>query len=143
MKEAQDGDLVSVHYTGKLTNGEVFDSSKDRDPLKFTLGNKELVGGFEDGVVGMKPGETKSVTLNPEQAFGDRREDLVLKLPKNEFPQHITPSVGLQLKMSNANGANLTVVITEVGEDAVTLDGNHPLAGQTIVFDIELIEIEE
>ena len=143
MQEAQVGDLVSVHYTGKLTNGEVFDSSKDRDPLKFTLGNKELLGGFEDGVVGMKPGETKSVTLNPEQAFGDRREDLVLKLPKTEFPQHITPSVGLQLKMGDANGANLTVVITEVAEDSVTLDGNHPLAGQTIVFDIELIEIEQ
>ena len=143
MKEAQIGDLVSVHYTGKLTNGEVFDSSKDRDPLKFTLGNNELLGGFEDGVVGMKPGETKSVTLNPEQAFGDRREDLVLKLPKTEFPQHITPSVGLQLNMSNTSGAALTVVITEVGEDSVTLDGNHPLAGQTIVFDIELIEIKE
>ena len=143
MQEAQVGDLVSVHYTGKLTNGEVFDSSRDRDPLKFTLGNKELLGGFEEGVVGMKPGETKSVTLNPEQAFGDRREDLVLKLPKTEFPQHITPSVGLQLKMGNANGANLEVVITEVAEDSVTLDGNHPLAGQTIVFDIELIEIEQ
>ena len=91
----------------------------------------------------MKPGETKSVTLNPEQAFGDRREDLVLKLPKTDFPQHITPSVGLQLNMSNASGANLQVVITEVDEDSVTLDGNHPLAGQTIVFDIELIEIKK
>ena len=143
MKEAKVGDLVSVHYTGKLTNGEVFDSSKDRDPLEFTLGNKKLLGGFEEGVVGMKPGETKSVTLNPEQAFGDRREDLVLKFPKNEFPQHITPAVGLQLKLRNASGANLTVVITEVGEDSVTLDGNHPMAGQTIVFDIELIEIKK
>jgi len=142
MKEAQAGDLVSVHYTGKLANGEVFDSSKDRDPLKFTLGNEELLGGFEEGVVGMKPGDTKSVTLNPEEAFGDRREDLVLELPKTEFPQHITPSVGLQLNMSSASGANLTVVITEVGENSVTLDGNHPLAGQTVVFDIELIEIK-
>lgn len=141
MKDAQVGDLVSVHYTGKLKNGEVFDSSKDRNPLKFTLGNKEFLRGFEEGVVGMKPGETKSVTLNPEQAFGDRREDLILELPKNEFPQHITPSVGLQLKLSNASGANLTVVITDVGDDSVTLDGNHPLAGQTIVFNIELIEI--
>ena len=142
MQEAQVGDLVSVHYTGKLTDGEVFDSSRDRDPLKFTLGNKELLGGFEDGVVGMKPGETKSLTLNPEQAFGDRREDLVLELPKNEFPQNITPSVGLHLKMSNASGAGMTVVITDVGDDSVTLDGNHPLAGQSVVFDIELIEIK-
>ena len=118
MKEAKVGDLVSVHYTGKLTNGEVFDSSKDRDPLEFTLGNKELLGGLEEGVVGMKPGVTKSVTLNPEQAFGDRREDLVLKFPKTELPQHITPAVGLQLKLSNASGANLPVVITEVGEDS-------------------------
>jgi peptidylprolyl isomerase len=143
MKEAQVGDLVSVHYTGKFTNGEVFDSSKDRDPLKFTLGKKEMLGGIEDKVIGMKPGETKSVTLNPEQAFGDRREDLILKIPKNEFPQHITPSVGLKLELGNAKGADLPVVITDVSDDSVTLDGNHPLAGQTVVFDIELIEIKK
>ena len=143
MKEAQVGDLVSVHYTGKLKSGEIFDSSKDRDPLKFTLGNKEMLAGFEKGVVGMKPGESKSVTLEPENAFGDRREDLLLEYPKNEFPQDITPSVGLQLKLSNSSGANLTVVITAMGEDSVTLDGNHPLAGQTLVFDIELIEIQQ
>jgi len=143
MKEAEVGDLVSVHYTGKLTNGEVFDSSKERDPLEFTLGKKEMLVGFEEGVVGMKPGETKSVKLNPEQAFGDRREDLILEIPKDKFPQHITPSVGLQLNLSNSSGANMLVVITEVGDDSVTLDGNHPLAGQTLVFDIELIEIKE
>ncbi len=143
MKEAEVGDLVSVHYTGKLTNGEVFDSSKERDPLEFTLGKKEMLVGFEEGVVGMKPGETKSVKLNPEQAFGDRREDLILEIPKDKFPQHITPSVGLQLNLGNASGANMLVVITEVGDDSVTLDGNHPLAGQTLVFDIELIEIKE
>jgi peptidylprolyl isomerase len=143
MKEAQVGDLVSVHYTGKLKNGEVFDSSKDRNPLEFTLGNKELLAGFEDGVEGMKPGESRSVTLEPENAFGDRREDLLLKLPKNEFPQNITPSVGLQLRLSNASGNEMTVVITEVGEDSVTLDGNHPLSVQTVVFDIELLEIKE
>ncbi|MGD8944303.1 MAG: peptidylprolyl isomerase [Desulfobacterales bacterium] len=143
MKEAQVGDLVSVHYTGKLKNGEVFDSSKERNPLEFTLGSKELLAGFEDGVVGMKPGETKSVMLEPENAFGDRREDLLLKLPKKEFPQNITPSVGLQLTLSNASGNQMTVVITEVGEDSVTLDGNHPLSGQTVVFDIELVEIKE
>ncbi len=143
MKEAQVGDMVSVHYTGKLTSGEVFDSSKDRDPLEFTLGNQEMLAGFEEGVIGMKPGESKSVTLQPEQAFGDRREDLLLELPKKEFPQNITPSVGLQLKLSNASGANMTVVVTEVGEESVTLDGNHPLAGQTLVFDIELLEVKK
>ena len=143
MKEAQVGDLVSVHYTGKLKDGEVFDSSKDRDPLEFTLGDKALLPGFEDGVVGMKPGDTKSVTLEPENAFGDRREDLLLKLPKKEFPQHITPSIGLQLRLSNTSGNDMTVVVTEVGEETVTLDGNHPLSGQTVVFDIELLEIKE
>ena len=143
MKEAQVGDLVSVHYTGKLNNGEVFDSSKDRDPLEFTLGKEELMAGFEDGVVGMKPGESKSVTLEPENAFGDRREDLLLKLPKTEFPQNISPSVGLQLRLSNASGNEMTVVVTEVGEDSVTLDGNHPLSGQTVTFDIKLLEIKE
>ena len=102
-----------------------------------------MLVGLEEGVVGMKPGETKSVTLNPEQAFGDRREDLILELPKDKFPQHITPAVGLQLNLSNASGANMIVVISEVDDDSVTLDGNHPLAGQTLVFDIELIEIKE
>lgn len=143
MKEAQVGDVVSVHYTGKLNNGEVFDSSRDRDPMEFTLGQEELLAGFEDGVVGMKPGESRSVTLEPENAFGDRREDLLLKLPKKEFPQNITPSVGLQLKLSNASGNEMTVVVTKVGEESVTLDGNHPLSGQTVVFDIELLEIKE
>ena len=142
MKDAQAGDLVSVHYTGKLVNGEVFDSSRDRDPLEFTLGNRKLLTGFEEGVVGMKPGESKSVTLKPAEAFGDRREDLVVELPKDEFPEHIDPSVGLQLEMKNPSGANLTVVITEVGENSVTLDGNHPMAGKTVVFDIELLEIK-
>ena len=142
MKEAQVGDLVRVHYTGKLQDGEVFDSSKERDPLEFTLGDKDLLAGFENGVVGMKPGESRSVTLEPENAFGDRREDLLLKLPKTEFPENITPSVGLQLKLSNASGDDMTVVITEVGEDSVTLDGNHPLSGQTVTFDIELLEIK-
>lgn len=142
MKEAQVGDLVRVHYTGKLMSGEVFDSSKDRDPLEFTLGNQELLAGFEEGVVGLKPGESKSVTLEPEEAFGDRREDLVLEVAKNEFPQHINPSVGLQLRLTNSSGDALTAVITEVGKESVTVDGNHPMAGQTVVFDIELLEIK-
>ena len=142
MKEARVGDLVSVHYTGKLVSGEVFDSSRNRDPLEFKLGNRELITGFEAGVVGMKPGESKSLTLLPAEAFGDRREDLVVELPKDEFPQHIDPSVGLQLKLTNAGGTDLTVVITDVGNESVTLDGNHPMAGKTVVFDIELLEIK-
>ena len=142
MKAAQVGDLVSVHYTGKLKNGEVFDSSKDRDPLEFTLGNKELLAGFEGVVVGMEPGESKSVTLEPENAFGERSEDLLLQLPKKDFPENITPAVGLQLKMSNASGNEMTVVVSEVGDESVTLDGNHPLSGQTVTFDIELLDIK-
>ena len=142
MKEAQVGDLVRVHYTGKLMSGEVFGSSMDRDPLEFTLGSRELLPGFEEGVVGMKPGESKSLTLQPPEAFGDRREDLVIEFAKNEFPPNIDPSVGLQLKLANPSGPALTVVITEVGKESVTLDGNHPMAGKTVVFDIDLIEIK-
>ena len=142
MKGAQEGDLVSVHYTGKRMSGEVFDSSRDRDPLEFRLGSRELIAGFEKNVVGMKPGESKSVTLEPAEAFGDRRDDLVLEFAKDKFPQHIDPSVGLQLQLTNPNGSALTVVITDVDEESVTLDGNHPMAGETVEFDIELLEIK-
>ncbi|HDM10347.1 MAG: peptidylprolyl isomerase [Deltaproteobacteria bacterium] len=141
MIEAKSGDTVKVHYTGKLEDGTVFDSSRDRAPLEFTLGDGEVIEGFEKGIVGMAVGTTKTLSIPPEEAYGQRREDLVLFVNKSEFPEHINPSVGQQLQVRQPNGAIIDLVITEMNEDTITLDANHPLAGQTLIFDVELMEI--
>lgn len=141
MIEAKDGDTVRVHYTGKLEDGTVFDSSRDRAPLEFTLGRGEVIEGFEKGIMGMAVGTTKTLSIPPEHAYGERREDLVLRVNKGEFPEHINPSVGQQLQVRQPNGAIIDLVVTEMSDDTVTLDANHPLAGQTLIFDVELMEI--
>ncbi len=141
MDQAKNGDTVKVHYTGTLENGEVFDSSKDRDPLMFVLGEGDMIPGFETGVVGMKQGDSKSISIAPEHAYGARREELVVEIKKSGFPENITPSVGLQLQMTRKDGNPINAVISAVDEQNVTLDANHPLAGHTLIFDIQLVEI--
>ncbi len=141
MSEAKNGDTVRVHYTGKLEDGTIFDSSRDRAPLEFTIGGGEVIEGFEKGIVGMSVGSTKVLSIPPEDAYGPRREDLVLFVNKSEFPEHINPTVGQQLQVRQPNGAIIDLVVTEMNEDTVTLDANHPLAGQTLIFDVELMEI--
>ncbi len=142
MEAVQHGNTVKVHYTGKLSDGEVFDSSVNREPLEFKIGAGQLIPGFENGVMGMKTGESKTITLEPAQAYGDRHDNLVVEFAKADFPENIVPSVGLALQLSNPDGNTLNAVITEVGEDSVTIDANHPLAGKTLVFEIELLEIK-
>lgn len=141
MSAAKKGDKVKIHYTGKLMDGRVFDTSKERQPLEFTLGNKDVIGGFEKGVKGMEVGESKRIEIPPEDAYGERRAELVINIKKNEFPDDITPSVGLHLEIKSMDGEVTSVVITEVGDDVVTLDANHPLAGETLLFDVELVGI--
>ena len=141
MGQAKKGDTVKVHYTGKLENGEVFDSSKDREPLMFVIGKGNVIPGFEKEVVGMEEGDAKNISLAKEEAYGARQEELVTVVKKSEFPEDITPSVGMRLQMTPQKGNPINFVITAIDEENVTLDANHPLAGQTLIFDIQLVEI--
>lgn len=141
MSQAKDGDKVKVHYTGKLENGEVIDSSKDRQPLEFEIGGGSVMPGVEKGIIGMEIGDTKSIQIPPEDAFGPWRRELLVDLRRNEFPENMNLTVGQTLQMRDMDGDPLSLIITDVNEDTVTLDANHPLAGKTLVFDVELIAI--
>lgn len=143
MPQAKDGDKVKVHYTGKFKDGEVFDSSVDREPLTFTLGARQLIPGFEKGVLGMEIGQTKSVEVAPGDAYGPYHDRLVSVVKKDQFPKTITPRVGQQLQTQDQSGRPVNVRVTAIKDEDVTLDANHPLAGKTLVFDIELVEISE
>ena len=142
MEQAKDGDKVKVHYHGTLRSGEIFDSSRGREPLEFTVGSGQVIKGFDDGVKGMQVGDTKKVEIDVNEAYGQKSQDMIVEFPKDQFPPHITPEPGMQLMMNNGEGQQFPVVITEVKEDTVVLDANHPLAGQDLIFDIELVSIE-
>jgi peptidylprolyl isomerase len=140
---AKTGDTVKVHYTGKLTDGTVFDSSDGGEPLEFTLGQGQIIPGFEQGVTGMKVGESKTINIPVDQAYGEHSDDMIIEIDRTELPASIDPKVGMQLQMNQGNGSIMVVTITEVSETKVKLDANHPLAGQALTFDIKLIEIEK
>ena len=141
MQQAQEGDKVKVHYHGTLRSGEIFDSSQGREPLEFTVGSGQVIKGFDEGVKGMSIGEKKTVEIPVEDAYGEKSQELIIEFPKSQFPTDMNPEVGQQLMMSNGSGQSFPVTIKEVKEDAVLLDANHPLAGQDLIFNIELVEI--
>ena len=141
MAQAKNGDTVRVHYTGTLEDGTVFDSSSGRDPLEFTLGTGGVIPGFENAVVGMNPGDKISTTIPAQDAYGPRMEEMVLVVPKDQLPEGFDPQVGQQLGLQHPSGEMIPVTITNVTDDQVTLDANHPLAGQDLTFAIELVEI--
>ncbi|MFN8597962.1 MAG: peptidylprolyl isomerase [Anaerolineae bacterium] len=141
MSQAKTGDTVRVHYTGKLDDGTVFDSSVGSDPIEFVIGDHQVIPGFEDGVTGMAVGEAKTVTIPFAQAYGAYDESLLLEVPRAQFPPHITPEVGEALQLRQPDGDVVTVVISNVSDEAVTLDANHPLAGEDLTFDLQLAEI--
>jgi FKBP-type peptidyl-prolyl cis-trans isomerase 2 len=141
MAGAKNGDSVKVHYTGKLKDGTVFDSSRGREPIEFTIGERSVIPGFEDAVIGMKTGETKTIHIAAENAYGARREDMVFEVTREEFPAHITPEVNQQFRVLQDDGRSVIVTIMEVTDEHVVLDANHPLAGEELIFDIELTEI--
>ena len=140
MKNAQKGDKVKVHFTGKLDDGTEFASTRDDSPIEFTMGVGELIRGFEEATIGMLEGDQKTIHLEPSQAFGDKRPELVSKIQKSDIPDHIEPSVGLQLQITSSSGNPLRVVVTEISEEQITIDANHELAGQALTFDIEFVE---
>ena len=137
----QKGDKVKVHYTGTLQDGTVFDSSKDREPLEFEVGSGQLIPGFEKAVIDLKSGETTTVTIPSDPAYGEFREDMVVEVEKSNLPEEIKPEKGLQLQVQQPDGQALPVVIQDVTETHIVLDANHPLAGRDLTFEIELISI--
>jgi peptidylprolyl isomerase len=142
MAAAQEQNKVKVHYTGKLASGEVFDTSAERGPLEFTVGEGRIIPGFEQAVVGMTPGESKAVTIPAEQAYGPHRDDRVFDVPKANLPDDVDAEVGQKLEVRHPDGAKTVVTVSEVGPENVKLDANHPLAGQDLTFDIELVAVE-
>lgn len=138
---AKHGDTVKVHYTGKLDDGTVFDSSTGRDPLEFTIGEGLVIPGFERAVIGMSPGDSRTELISNEQAYGPHLEEMVVVVDRQQMPAEIEPSVGQQLEVQQPSGQVIPVVITDLSDEAVTLDANHPLAGEDLTFDIQLVEI--
>ncbi|MBT8333019.1 MAG: peptidylprolyl isomerase [Desulfobacterales bacterium] len=141
MTQAKNGDHVEVHYTGKLNDGTVFDSSADGDPLSFTLGEGKIIEGFEDAIRGMKTGDKKTVMIPPDKGYGLRNDEMVIDVPLNQLPKDLNPQEGQQLQLTNQDNQPIVVVITKVTEESITLDGNPPLAGRDLTFDLELVTI--
>lgn len=141
MQKVKSGDTVKVHYHGRLTDGTTFDSSTGREPLEFQVGTGAVIAGFDNGIMGMEVGEKKTIEIPVEEAYGPKDPNMLIEFPKANFPDDLKPEVGMQLNMTNGAGQVIPVVITAVGPEAVTLDANHPLAGQDLIFDIELVEI--
>jgi FKBP-type peptidyl-prolyl cis-trans isomerase 2 len=142
MQQVQNGDKVKVHYHGRLRNGETFDSSEGREPLEFTVGSGQVIKGFDQGVMGMQPGDRKTVEIDVADAYGEKQQEMLIEFPKNQFPDDVNPEVDMQLMMNNGAGQSFPVRIAEVREESVILDANHPLAGQDLIFDLELVAIE-
>lgn len=141
MEKVKDNDKVSVHYTGTLDNGDVFDSSKDREPLSFTVGQGQMIPGFENAVKGMALNEKKSVTIPPSEAYGELRPEMIQKISKTQLPPDLNPSVGQQLASQLPSGEQIIVTVKEIDESDITIDANHPLAGKELTFEIEVVEI--
>lgn len=141
MATAKSGDTVKVHYKGSLADGTVFDSSEGGEPLEFQLGQEMVIPGFENAIVGMNIGDSKTVNIPADEAYGQYRDDLVLEIEKNQIPSHIQPELGMMLQMQSDQGTVTNVTITQISDNTVTLDANHPLAGKDLIFEIQLVEI--
>lgn len=141
MSKIKDGDTVSVHYTGTLASGEVFDSSVERDPLKFTLGKGQLIPGFEQAIMGLSVGEKATTNIPSLEAYGEHNPEMVIEVPVNQLPPELDAQVGMQLQLNQPDGQAIPVQITQIEGETVTIDANHPLAGKDLNFDIEVVEI--
>ncbi len=141
MSQAKSGDTVKIHYTGTLDDGTEFDSSAGRDPLEFSLGSGQVIAGFDSAVDGMSVGDSKTVTIPPGEAYGERHEQMVQEVPRSSLPEDMKPEVGMQLQSQSPGGQTMSFVIAEVADESITVDANHPLAGQALTFAIELVEI--
>jgi FKBP-type peptidyl-prolyl cis-trans isomerase 2 len=143
MNTVKDSNTVKVHYTGKLSNGDVFDTSKDREPLEFTLGQGMLIPGFEKGVIGMSVNESKTISIPCAEGYGEKNPELLQEVPISQLPSDLKPEVGMQLASRLPDGQEFPVLVTEVNENAIVVDANHPLAGEDLTFEVTVVEITE
>ncbi len=141
MPEAKKGDTVKVHYTGKLDDGSIFDTSAEREPLEFTVGAGTVIPGFEQAVIGLQPGESRETRIEADNAYGQRSGELVTEVKREQLPENLEVTIGQQLQVGMQNGQTALVLVTDVSETGITIDANHPLAGQDLTFSIELVEI--
>lgn len=141
MTQAKDGNTVKIHYTGRLQDGSVFDSSSGRDPLQFRVGSGQVIPGFEEAVIGMSVGEKKTVEIPCSKAYGERNPSMVMVVDRKHVPADLNPEVGQRLQMGSPSGELINVTVVETDEENVTLDANPPLAGEDLTFDIELVEV--
>ncbi|MEI7965008.1 MAG: peptidylprolyl isomerase [Chitinophagaceae bacterium] len=141
MQQVQNGDVVRVHYTGKLVNGEQFDSSANREPLEFTVGAGQMIKGFDAAMPGMTVGEKKTINIAPEDGYGPKSDEAIIEFPKENVPADMVLEPGMTLTLSNQMGQPVPVIVVEVKDDVIVLDANHFLAGQELIFDIELVAI--
>lgn len=142
MSQVKENDTVKVHYTGKLSNGEVFDSSEGREPLEAKLGQGMLIPGFEKAIIGMNVNDKKTINIPKEEAYGEIKEEMFHKVGKSQLPEDMKPEIGMGLSSRSADGKEFQFRVAEVNEDHIIVDGNHPLAGQDLAFDLELVEIK-
>ena len=142
MSKVKADDLVRVHYTGKLSDGQVFDSSVDREPLEVKLGEGSLIPGFEKGLIDMQPSEKKTVVIAKEEAYGERRKELFQSVKKSDLPEDLKVEVDMALMATNADGSEKQLRVAEIKEDEIVVDANHPLAGEDLTFELELVEIK-
>jgi len=141
MEKANIGDTVRVHYMGKLEDGTVFDTTVARDPIEFTIGEGQVIPGFEQAVIGMEPGQSQTVRIPAGKAFGSYQDEMVQMVHPDQLPEDVRPEVGQQLEIPKQDGQNFVVRVTDISESAVTLDANHPLAGKDLIFSLRLVEI--
>jgi peptidylprolyl isomerase len=140
---AKTGDKVTVHFTGKLNDGKVFDSSREQDPIEFVVGQKAVIAGLDNAVAGMAPGEQKTVQVPSAQAYGPHLKELLVEFPRDRIPENFFPEVGQRLQVRTSDGRTMPAVVVDANDAAVTVDANHPLAGKDLTFDIELVNVVE
>ncbi|QCX37551.1 peptidylprolyl isomerase [Aureibaculum algae] len=143
MIQVKENNTVKVNYTGKLSDGQIFDSSEGREPLEFTLGQGQLIPGFEKGLIDMKLNEKKTITIPKAEAYGEVNEQLIQEVNKTELPQDMEPKVGMGLVSKSPDGQEMNLMVVEVKDESIVIDGNHPLAGKDLIFDLEVIEIKD
>jgi FKBP-type peptidyl-prolyl cis-trans isomerase 2 len=141
MTQAKQGDTINIHYTGRLPDGTVFDTSRSRHPLQFTIGRGQVIAGFEQAVIGMKTGESRTTTIPVDQAYGPRRDDRIVTMDRGQLPPGLNPQIGQRLELTQTDDQAILATVMAVTDTSMTLDANHPLAGKELTFDIELLGI--